>query len=108
MKLDDPKHPWSRLTAAARRAPDDRDTAAPYGFATRVAALALRQERRVSSLLERFSLHALGVACLLTWATVTTNYSVVTKLFVEEETVPAVTTITTDDPVAELVDVASS
>ena len=32
MSPQDPRHPWSRLAAAARRAPDDRDTAAPPGF----------------------------------------------------------------------------
>ncbi len=47
---------WLRLVAAARRAPaDSRDTAAPYGFATRAVALAFAGplERRTSSLFER-------------------------------------------------------
>ena len=105
MNPNDPKHPWQRLAAAARRAPDDRDTVAPFGFAGRVAALALSAERSAVSLLERFSLRALGIACLLTMVTLATNYSVVTRLFAEDEAIPA---MTTDDPVAELVDVASS
>jgi hypothetical protein len=75
MNLDDPRHPWTRLTAAARRAPDDRDTAAPYGFATRVAALALAQEQRIASLFERFALRAVGLSCLLALASVALNYS---------------------------------
>lgn len=105
MNPTDPKHPWPRLAAAARRVPDDRDTAAPYGFATRVAAIAMTAERSAVSLLERFSLRALGIACLLAVVTLATNYSVVAQLFVEDEAIPA---MTTDDPVAELVDVASS
>jgi hypothetical protein len=75
MNLDDPRHPWTRLTAAARRAPDDRDTAAPYGFATRVAALARAQEQRISSLFERFALRAVGLSCLLALGSVALNYA---------------------------------
>ncbi len=103
----DPKHPWNRLVAAARQAPDDRDTAAPYGFATRVSALAFAAERGTVSLFERLSLRALGIACLLTVGTVAANYSVVSSFFTHEEPV-MVTTGAGDDPVAELVDVASN
>ena len=92
---------WPRLAAAARRAGDDRDTAAPYGFATRVVALALAQERAAVSLLERFSLRALGVAALLALVCVATNYSTLSGLFREE---PGAST---DDPVAEMVDLSS-
>lgn len=77
MNPADPKHPWSRLTAAARNAPDSRDTAAPYGFATRVAALAMTAERPMGSLFERLSWRALGVACLLAFASVALNFSAV-------------------------------
>ena len=72
--LNDPRHPWARLTAAARTVRQDGDTTAPYGFATRVAALALSQEHRVSSLLERFALRAVGVAALLALFSVVLNY----------------------------------
>ena len=82
MKPSDQK--WSRLARAARSAPDTRDTAAPYGFATRVAALAMAQERVVGSLLERFSLRALGLAGLLALVCVAANLSTVTGLFREE------------------------
>jgi hypothetical protein len=92
---------WPRLTAAARLAPDARDTAAPYGFATRVAALAMTPERAVASLLERFSLRALGLAALLAAVCVAANYSTVASLFREEVATG------TDDPVAEIVDLAS-
>jgi hypothetical protein len=72
--LNDPRHPWSRLTAAAREVRDDRDESAPYGFATRVAALAFAQERRIVSLFERFALRAVGVATLLALFSVVLNY----------------------------------
>ena len=74
MNLNDPKHPWTRLVAAARTVKDDRDAVAPYGFATRVSALAFASGR-TSSLVERFALRALGVACLLALLSVAVNYS---------------------------------
>ena len=104
MNPTEPRHPWSRLVTAARTIPDTRDTSVPYGFATRMAALAFAQEQRVASALERFSLRALGIAFLLTIATGATNYSVLTNLFSPDETAP----LMTDDPVTELVNVASS
>jgi hypothetical protein len=72
--INDPRHPWSRLTAAARAMRDERDASAPFGFATRVAAIALAQERRVASLFERFALRAVGVAALLALFSVVLNY----------------------------------
>lgn len=58
---------WQRLTAAARRAPDEADTSAPYGFATRMAArgLAASPVPAVSALLEKFAWRGLiaAVAC---------------------------------------------
>lgn len=74
--MNDPRHPWTRLTAAARNAPDERESSAPYGFATRVAALALAQEARVVSLIDRFAYRALGVASLLAICSVALNYEV--------------------------------
>jgi len=73
MKSPDPLHPWSRLTAAARQLPPGRSDAAPYGFATRVAALAA--ERRGASLFERIALRAVSVACLLAVLSLATNLS---------------------------------
>ena len=76
--FNDPRHPWSRLTAAARDVRDDRDAAAPYGFATRVVALAFAQERRVASLFERFAFRAVGVASLLALFSIVLNYPALT------------------------------
>ena len=90
--LNDPRHPWSRLTAAAREVRDARDESAPFGFATRVAAIALAQERRVVSLFERFALRAVGVASLLALFSVALNYQALS-------TESAVTVALTDEPV---------
>jgi hypothetical protein len=76
MNLNDPRHPWARLTTAARHVHDDRDTAAPYGFATRVAALGFAQERKTVSLVDMFALRALGVAALVALFGVAMNYHV--------------------------------
>ncbi|MCX6955911.1 MAG: hypothetical protein NTV51_27525 [Verrucomicrobia bacterium] len=91
--------PWSRLTASARPFPDKRDTAAPYGFATRVAALAMAQERKVASLFERFAFRALGAACLLALLSVLANYSALNPAptMADDE-------LTEEDPVAVLLD----
>ena len=91
---------WPRLAAAARRTADPRDTATPPGFATRVTALAFAQERPLNSLFERFSLRALGLAALLAVVCLATNYSTLTSAFADDSASP-------DDPVAEIVDLAS-
>lgn len=94
------RDPWSRLVTAARTVRDDRDTTAPYGFATRVAALAFSQERRVVSVFDRFALRAFGVACLLAIASVAVNYSVMKTSAPAEEHIAGVT----DDPMTVLLD----
>jgi hypothetical protein len=65
---------WSRLVTAARRVPQSRDDSAPYGFATRVAAIAFAQER-ATSLLDRFALRAVGLASLVALASVVFTYT---------------------------------
>lgn len=97
MTPHDHNQPWARLTAAARRAPLAGDPAAPYGFATRVAALAFSAERPLRSLFERFSLRAVGVASLLAVVSVLANYSSLTAALADEELSP-----TTEDPVVVL------
>ena len=97
MNIDDPRHPWSRLTAAARRVSDESDAAAPYGFSTRLAALALANGRRASSLYERFALRAVGVAGLLAVLSVAANFRLLTEQAMAE---PA----EEYDPVAVLLD----
>lgn len=63
-----PSSEWSRLVAAARRAPrDERAETAPHGFATRVAAEAMgaRAPWLDASVLSRYGLRALGLSCVL-------------------------------------------
>lgn len=78
MTTEDPRHPWNRLTRAARAVRDDRDTAAPAGFATRVAAIAFEREFSLVSLFERYSWRAVGVAGLLAVLSVVVNFSALT------------------------------
>ena len=78
MNTNDPHHPWSRLTAAARCAPTEGDTTAPYGFSTRLAALAFSGAGRGGSLYERFALRAVGVASLMAVASIAANFSAFT------------------------------
>ena len=101
MNPSDRRHPWSRLVAAARSAPDERDPSAPLGFSTRVAALALSAPPRSSFSLvfERLSWRALAVACLLMLASVAANYSAITRTSDEE--------VTVRDPVAEVLELES-
>jgi hypothetical protein len=63
------------LTAAARQVQDDREVSAPYGFATRVVALAYAQDRKPASLFDAFALRALGIAALLAVFSVAMNYN---------------------------------
>jgi hypothetical protein len=80
MNPPDPR--WQRLAAAARQVRDERDTAAPAGFATRVAAHAFaRVEQPFSALFARFSWRALGFAALLALVSVAANYSAISSFF---------------------------
>jgi hypothetical protein len=105
-----PRDPWSRLTAAARKVPDDRETSAPYGFATRIAALAFAQEQRMASLFDRFAFRAVGVASLLAVFSVALNYDVITTASVASTTVARMDEgellIPKDDAVAIVLDLA--
>jgi len=82
-------HPsaWHRLVTAARQAtPVARDDAAPFGFATRVAALALAAEQpNLRTSLNRFSWRALGLALMLMLLSIAANYSAVTKVVNNED-----------------------
>jgi hypothetical protein len=95
---------WQRLVASARRHSDRRDDRAPFGFATRVAALAFAAERPIMALFERLSLRAMGVACLLAVAAVAANYGSVRHFFDRQEMPIAAS----DDTLAEMVDLATS
>lgn len=104
MKINDPRHPWWRLLAAARQTPQAEPAPVPYGFSTRVAARAMSNERRFGSLFDRFALRALGVACLLAAASIAINYSIMSEpahnSLAEEELQLA----PVEDPVSVLLD----
>jgi len=70
--MSSPLQPWQRIVAAARQAPDERDLTLPYGFSTRVAAMAMSTPPS-SMLVHRLSLRALGVGSLLMLVTIAAN-----------------------------------
>ncbi|PTX96664.1 hypothetical protein [Opitutus sp. ER46] len=102
MNPHDFRQAWFRLAATARAGRDERDLSAPYGFATRVAAIAMAAPRLRASLLERFAFRAVGVACLLAIASVAVN----TFAFRSDPVVNdlSATAATVEDPMAVLLD----
>ena len=68
------EHQWQKLTTLARSARDDRDAAAPYGFATRLAARAATVSAPWAPF-ERFALRGLLVAGALSVVAVVFNYT---------------------------------
>lgn len=67
---------WRRLAAAARRDPTPGDEAAPHGFSTRVAALAMEAPPAGPWFgLERLALRGLLAACALCAASVAFHYT---------------------------------
>jgi hypothetical protein len=108
--MNDPRSAWTRIAAAARQVRDDRETSPPCGFATRVAALAMAQESRVVSLVERFAFRAVGVASLLALFSVVLNYEVLSGSVASSlpvaGNVESVDLIPTDDAVAIVLDLA--
>jgi hypothetical protein len=93
---------WQRLVSAARRASPDADEAAPYGFSTRVVALAFERAQPSPSAVARLSLRAAFIACALAVAAVAANYSVIRGAFEDSPSAAA-----SDDPVAEVVDLGT-
>jgi len=91
-----------RLLAAARKAqPAPADESAPYGFSTRVAALAFAQGGPRPSAFARLSLRAALVAGALAVAAVAINYAAIKSAF-ESDNAAA-----TDDPIAEVVNLGT-
>jgi hypothetical protein len=95
---------WQKLAAAARKAqaPAPSDEAAPFGFSTRVAALAFSQPPDRSSAFATFSLKAAAFACVLALGSVAANYTAIKGAF-DEPSQGA----TNDDPIGEVVDMGS-
>lgn len=99
--MNPPDKAWQRLVAAARRAPAGATAAAPFGFATRVAAQALAQPAPAGLSLERLAYRALGVACLTAVLGVATHFALFATAGGEEEGF-----FTTDDPAAIVLEVS--
>lgn len=98
-----PEHnEWQRLIEAARRAPDQNDPKAPYGFATRVAAqaAAVQPVSAATWICERLSLRALGVAALVAVVAVATSINPIQQMIEDEAMALQL------DPVTELADVS--
>jgi hypothetical protein len=91
-----------RLVSAARRAPPAADESAPYGFSTRVAALAFERAQPSASAFARLSLRAAFIACALAVVAVAANYSAIRGAFDDTSSASP-----TDDPVAEVVDLGT-
>jgi len=73
------KDTWTKLTAAARQDGEKTDLgSAPYGFSTRVVALAFDLPAGCNSLWERLAFRAVSLACLLALVSVAANFSLVT------------------------------
>lgn len=76
---------WERLTAAARLAPSEPDVPAPYGFAARVARLAMEGPARPPSFVDFVSLHlslrALGATALLAAVALGACFPTLVKMF---------------------------
>lgn len=73
-------HQWQKLTALARQDPDDRGTAAPLGFATRVAARAATVPAGSPwAVFERFAVRGLLVAAAFGVVAIALNYSALTS-----------------------------
>jgi hypothetical protein len=75
----DPRHPWARLTRAARSAPvPHAAAAAPAGFSTRVVARSFG-EGRLPSFLDYLAPRAVGWAALLAACSLAFNYADLTQ-----------------------------
>jgi hypothetical protein len=93
---------WEKLVAAARKAPQAADVPAPYGFSTRVVALAFSQQPQGQSVFARLSLRAAAFACLLALGAVAANYTAIKGAFGDDASNAA-----SDDPIGEVVDMGS-
>ena len=91
---------WPRIAAAARAAiaADSRDLAAPYGFATRIAAIALGpQHAAAAPLLVNYAMRAFGISCLLAILLVSINLGAILRDIDDEATTLGDTPVETAD-----------
>lgn len=93
------EHHWQKLIVAARQAPTEGG-AAPYGFATRLAAQAAGLPATPWWPLERFAVRGLFLAAVCGVTAVAFNY---TEFSAEQADLPATGTT---DVVADLLDIS--
>lgn len=98
--MNDFEAKWQRLAARARSAPAGADEAAPYGFATRVAAQAFTVRPLRAGLFEHFALRGLLAACALSAASVAYSFDALHGDPDEELAIAS-------DPLPELLDLSS-
>jgi hypothetical protein len=92
-------HQWRKLTTLARQAGDERDSAAPYGFATRVAAQAASSPTAGSgAVFERFALRGLIVAAAFGVGAIVFSFSSIMPEPTDE--------YATTDPMTEMLDLS--
>ena len=94
-------HQWQKLIVAARQAPVDAASAAPYGFATRVAAQAAALPLAPWLSLERFALRGLFLAGICSVAAFALN---LTESGAEQQ--PDIYATGTTDTLVELLDIS--
>ncbi|MEN9575506.1 MAG: hypothetical protein RL514_3361 [Verrucomicrobiota bacterium] len=88
--MSEPNDNWQKLARLARQAPKPAEAAAPFGFATRVAARWSSGESPTPSawdVLESLSLRSLVVASALMVAVVFASYDVATPGWTQQYTV---------------------
>ncbi|PAW87634.1 MAG: hypothetical protein B9S33_05975 [Pedosphaera sp. Tous-C6FEB] len=87
--MSEPTDNWQKLARLARQSPQPAEVAAPFGFATRVAARWTTGETPVPSawdVLEAFSLRSLAVASVLMVAVLCVSYDVATPGWTQQYT----------------------
>jgi hypothetical protein len=78
--MNDYDRKWQQLAAAVRSTRDDREDSAPYGFATRVAGLAMTAPLAGPwALFEKFAVRGLIAACAFSVAAVAFGYTAFTS-----------------------------
>lgn len=97
--MKDFEHRWLRLTSLARQAPIEEDVASPYGFSTRVAALAMQARPPSDALLEKFALRGLVAALTLGAASLAFSFTELTAEADDDLTLAA-------DPLPELLELS--
>ena len=108
MKPHDSSEQLKSLMSAARRAPDTRDTQAPFGFSTRLAAHAFEMRATpLAAMFESLSWRALAVSCLLMALTIASSYSLGLGSATAQSSSNGDDSSDLLDPISEVIEIAS-